>query len=104
MTKINTDINKAPIEETIIIRMFNGKEYIGQVVELPSGKKFYVVEDYEDNINFKNIEGWRDIPYEENEYLLKNGCVFDIFTKIDCYLCKYCLGIIDGKIKCNKVL
>jgi hypothetical protein len=28
MTKINTDINKAPIEETIIIRMFNGKEYI----------------------------------------------------------------------------
>ena len=43
MANVNTDINKAPIEETIIIRMFNGKEYIGQVVELNSGKKFYSV-------------------------------------------------------------
>ena len=49
------------------------------------------------------IEGWRDIPYEENEYLLNNGCIFDTFTKVDCYLCKHCLGIIDGKIKCDKV-
>ena len=102
MTNINTDINKAPIEETIIIKMINGREYIGQVVELSSGKRFYSI-DTNDPITRHMIEGWRDIPYEENEYLLNNGCVFDIFTKIDCYLCKYCLGIIDGKIKCNKV-
>ena len=43
MTKINTDINKAPIEETIIIKMINGREYIGQVVELSSGKRFYSI-------------------------------------------------------------
>ena len=103
MTNVNTDINKAPIEETIIIRMFNGKEYIGQVVELNSGKRFYTLDKCGDNINFKNIEGWRDIPYKENEYLLNNGCIFDTFTKVDCYLCKHCSGIMDGKIKCYNV-
>ena len=102
MTKINTDINKAPIEETIIIRMFNGKEYIGQVVELNSGKRFYSI-DTNDPITRHMIEGWRDIPYKENEYLLNNGCIFDTFTKVDCYLCKHCSGIMDGKIKCYNV-
>ena len=102
MTKINTDINKAPIEETIIIKMINGREYIGQVVELSSGKRFYSI-DTNDHITRHMIEGWRDIPYEENEYLLNNGCIFDTFTKVDCYLCKHCLGIIGGKIKCYNV-
>ena len=76
MTKINTDINKAPIEETIIIRMFNGKEYIGQVVELPSGKKFYVVEDYEDNINFKNTTILKKIfsHFRNFPYIGQKGC------------------------------
>ena len=58
MANVNTDINKAPIEETIIIRMFNGKEYFGQVVELNSGKRVYTLDKCGDNINFKNIEGW----------------------------------------------